>query len=40
MRGALVVQEASQYGGDVIHSSLSQDAEEALQEALRDQAPA
>jgi uncharacterized membrane protein len=34
-----VLPRISQYGGDVIHSSLSQDAEEALQEALRDDAP-
>ena len=30
-----VLPRISQYGGDVIHSSLSQDAEETLQEALR-----
>ena len=35
-----VLPRISQYGGDVIHSSLSQDAEETLQEALRDHAPA
>jgi len=35
-----VLPRISQYGGDVIHSSLSTDAEEALQEALRDQTPA
>ena len=34
-----VLPRISQYGGEVIHSSLSQDAEETLQEALRDQAP-
>ena len=35
-----VLPRISQYGGDVIHSSLSQDAEETLQEALRPQATA
>jgi uncharacterized membrane protein len=35
-----VLPRISQYGGDVIHSSLSQDAEEALQEALRPHATA
>jgi uncharacterized membrane protein len=35
-----VLPRISQYGGDVIHSSLSQDAEETLQEALRAHAPA
>ena len=35
-----VLPRISQYGGDVIHSSLSQDAEETLQEALRDHATA
>ena len=34
-----VLPRISQYGGDVIHSSLSQDAEEALQEALRGRRP-
>ena len=33
-----VLPRISQYGGEVIHSSLSQDAEETLQEALRDHA--
>jgi uncharacterized membrane protein len=35
-----VLPRVSQYGGDVIHSSLSEHAEETLQEALREQAPA
>ena len=35
-----VLPRISQYGGDVIHSSLSHDAEEALQEALRPQTTA
>jgi uncharacterized membrane protein len=35
-----VLPRISQYGGDVIHSSLSQDAEETLQEALREHATA
>jgi uncharacterized membrane protein len=35
-----VLPRISHYGGDVIHSSLSQDAEETLQEALRDHATA
>jgi uncharacterized membrane protein len=36
-----VLPRISQYGGDVIHTSLSQEAEDALQEALReDKAPA
>jgi uncharacterized membrane protein len=35
-----VLPRISQYGGDVIHSSLSQEAEETLQEALREKAPA
>ena len=35
-----VLPRVSQYGGDVIHTSLSEDAEETLQEALRHQATA
>ena len=35
-----VLPRISQYGGDVIHTSLSQDAEETLQEALRAHATA
>lgn len=35
-----VLPRISQYGGDVIHSSLSEEAEETLQEALREHAPA
>jgi uncharacterized membrane protein len=35
-----VLPRISQYGGDVIHSSLSQEAEETLREALREGAPA
>src|SRR3954469_17202519 len=35
-----VLPRISQYGGEVIHSSLSEDAEETLQEALRDHATA
>lgn len=35
-----VLPRISQYGGEVIHSSLSQEAEETLQEALREKAPA
>ncbi len=35
-----VLPRISQYGGEVIHSSLSLEAEETLQEALREQAPA
>jgi uncharacterized membrane protein len=35
-----VLPRISQYGGDVIHSSLSQHAEETLQEALREQTTA
>jgi uncharacterized membrane protein len=38
--GALWGPRISQYGGDVIHSSLSQEAEETLQEALRVHATA
>jgi uncharacterized membrane protein len=35
-----VLPRISQYGGDVIHSSLSTEAEETLQEALREHTPA
>jgi uncharacterized membrane protein len=35
-----VLPRISQYGGDVIHSSLSEHAEETLQEALREQTTA
>ena len=35
-----VLPRISQYGGEVIHSSLSQEAEETLREALREKAPA
>jgi uncharacterized membrane protein len=35
-----VLPRISQYGGDVIHSSLSEEAEETLREALREKQPA
>jgi uncharacterized membrane protein len=35
-----VLPRVSQYGGDVIHTSLDKESEELLQEALRDQVPA
>ena len=35
-----VLPRISQYGGEVIHSSLSEHAEETLQEALREQTTA